>query len=99
MAELAALISLCPSPELNLYVSPERVVGIARAENYGTGSFLCYRQPVNVTLALLWTRAAAPLSVATFPVPRYNFGAQASGNADKFKGFAEECMAEYDLDG
>jgi len=26
-------------------------------------------------------------------------GAQASGNADKFKGFAEECMAEYDLDG
>ena len=23
----------------------------------------------------------------------------ASGNADKFKGFAEECMAEYDLDG
>jgi hypothetical protein len=55
--------------------------------------------PVNVTLALLWTRAAAPLSVATFPVPRYNFGAQASGNADKFKGFAEECMAEYDLDG
>ena len=27
------------------------------------------------------------------------FGAQASGNADKFKGFAEECMAEYDLDG
>jgi aromatic ring hydroxylase len=27
------------------------------------------------------------------------FGAQASGNADKFKGFAEECMAEYDLSG
>ncbi|MFZ1101833.1 MAG: 4-hydroxyphenylacetate 3-hydroxylase N-terminal domain-containing protein [Hyphomicrobiaceae bacterium] len=27
------------------------------------------------------------------------WGAQASGNADKFKGFAEECMAEYDLDG
>jgi aromatic ring hydroxylase len=27
------------------------------------------------------------------------FGAQASGNADKFKGFAEECMAEYDLGG
>ena len=27
------------------------------------------------------------------------FGAQASGNADRFKGFAEECMAEYDLDG
>jgi len=26
-------------------------------------------------------------------------GAQASGNAEKFKGFAEECMAEYDLDG
>jgi hypothetical protein len=25
--------------------------------------------------------------------------AQASGNADRFKGFAEECMAEYDLDG
>jgi 4-hydroxyphenylacetate 3-monooxygenase len=27
------------------------------------------------------------------------FGAQASGNADWFKGFAEQCMAEYDLDG
>jgi hypothetical protein len=27
------------------------------------------------------------------------FGAQASGNADKFNGFADECMAEYDLDG
>jgi hypothetical protein len=26
-------------------------------------------------------------------------GAQASGNADRFKGFAEDCMAEYDLDG
>src|SRR5215469_10605159 len=24
------------------------------------------------------------------------FGAQASGNADRFKGFAEDCMAEYD---
>src|SRR5262249_58538556 len=27
------------------------------------------------------------------------FGAQASGNADRFKGFAEDCMAEYDLEG
>jgi aromatic ring hydroxylase len=27
------------------------------------------------------------------------FGAEASGNADRFKGFAEECLAEYDLDG
>ena len=27
------------------------------------------------------------------------FGAEASGNADAFKGFAESCMAEYDLDG
>jgi 4-hydroxyphenylacetate 3-monooxygenase len=27
------------------------------------------------------------------------FGAQASGAADAFKGFAEQCMAEYDLDG
>jgi 4-hydroxyphenylacetate 3-monooxygenase len=27
------------------------------------------------------------------------FGAQASGNADRFKGFAEQCMAEYDLNG
>jgi hypothetical protein len=26
------------------------------------------------------------------------FGAQASSNADKFNGFADECMAEYDLD-
>jgi len=27
------------------------------------------------------------------------FGAMASGNADRFKGFAEECMSEYDLHG
>jgi 4-hydroxyphenylacetate 3-monooxygenase len=27
------------------------------------------------------------------------FDAQASGNAAKFMGFAEQCMAEYDLDG
>jgi aromatic ring hydroxylase len=27
------------------------------------------------------------------------FGAQASGNAAAFKGFAEQCMAEYDLNG
>ena len=27
------------------------------------------------------------------------FGAQASGNAAAFKGFAEDCMAEYDLNG
>ncbi len=27
------------------------------------------------------------------------FGAEASGNAEKFRGFAEQCMAEYDLDG
>jgi 4-hydroxyphenylacetate 3-monooxygenase len=27
------------------------------------------------------------------------FGAAASGNVARFKGFAEECMAEYDLDG
>ena len=27
------------------------------------------------------------------------FGAEASGNAADFKGFAEACMAEYDLDG
>jgi hypothetical protein len=26
-------------------------------------------------------------------------GAQASGNAARFMGFAEECMAEYDLNG
>ena len=26
-------------------------------------------------------------------------GAMASGNAERFKGFAEDCMAEYDLDG
>jgi aromatic ring hydroxylase len=25
------------------------------------------------------------------------FGAMASGTADKLKGFAEQCMAEYDL--
>jgi hypothetical protein len=27
------------------------------------------------------------------------FGAQACGNADKFNGFADGCMAEYGLDG
>jgi 4-hydroxyphenylacetate 3-monooxygenase len=27
------------------------------------------------------------------------FGANASGNSARFKGFAEQCMAEYDLDG
>lgn len=27
------------------------------------------------------------------------FGAEASGNASAFRGFAEKCMAEYDLDG
>ncbi len=27
------------------------------------------------------------------------FNAMANGNADRFKGFAEQCMAEYDLDG
>ncbi len=39
-------------------------------------------------------------SGSTEEIRRYClFGAQASGNADKFKGFAEACMAEYDLDG
>jgi hypothetical protein len=27
------------------------------------------------------------------------FGAMANGTADKLKGFAEQCMGEYDLDG
>ena len=36
---------------------------------------------------------------STEEIRRCLFGAQASGNADRFKGFAEECMAEYDLDG
>jgi 4-hydroxyphenylacetate 3-monooxygenase len=27
------------------------------------------------------------------------FGAEASGGASRYKGFAEQCMAEYDLDG
>jgi 4-hydroxyphenylacetate 3-monooxygenase len=27
------------------------------------------------------------------------FSAMASGNAERFKGFAEQCMAEYDLNG
>lgn len=40
------------------------------------------------------------LGGSTEEIRRYClFGAQASGNADRFKGFAEECMAEYDLDG
>jgi 4-hydroxyphenylacetate 3-monooxygenase len=39
-------------------------------------------------------------SGSTEEIRRYClFGAQASGAADKFKGFAEQCMAEYDLDG
>ena len=37
---------------------------------------------------------------STEEIRRYAlFGAQASGNADRFKGFAEECMAEYDING
>jgi aromatic ring hydroxylase len=37
---------------------------------------------------------------STEEIRRYAlFGAQHSGNADRFKGFAEQCMAEYDLDG
>ncbi|MFI5015851.1 MAG: 4-hydroxyphenylacetate 3-hydroxylase N-terminal domain-containing protein [Hyphomicrobiales bacterium] len=39
-------------------------------------------------------------SGSTEEIRRYClFGAQASGDAQKMKGFAEECMAEYDLDG
>src|SRR5262252_2924293 len=37
---------------------------------------------------------------STEEIRRYAlFGALANGNAAKFKGFAEQCMAEYDLDG
>ncbi|HEX5045795.1 MAG TPA: 4-hydroxyphenylacetate 3-hydroxylase N-terminal domain-containing protein [Gammaproteobacteria bacterium] len=37
---------------------------------------------------------------STEEIRRYAlFGAMANGNAAKFKGFAEQCMAEYDLDG
>jgi aromatic ring hydroxylase len=37
---------------------------------------------------------------STEEIRRYAlFGAMASGNADRFKGFAEQCLAEYDLDG
>jgi 4-hydroxyphenylacetate 3-monooxygenase len=37
---------------------------------------------------------------STEEIRRYAlFGAFANGNAAKFKGFAEQCMAEYDLDG
>jgi 4-hydroxyphenylacetate 3-monooxygenase len=39
-------------------------------------------------------------SGSTEEIRRYAlFGAIGSGNAEKFKGFAEQCMAEYDLDG
>src|SRR6201993_2254343 len=45
-------------------------------------------------MKLLWDAVASEFG------RRYAlFGAQASGNAERFKGFAEECMAEYDLDG
>jgi 4-hydroxyphenylacetate 3-monooxygenase len=37
---------------------------------------------------------------STEEIRRYAlFGALANGNAAKFKGFAEQCMAEYDLNG
>jgi 4-hydroxyphenylacetate 3-monooxygenase len=37
---------------------------------------------------------------STEEIRRYAlFGAQASGAADRLKGFAEQCMAEYDLNG
>ena len=39
-------------------------------------------------------------SGSTEEIRRYAlFGAMASGNAARFKGFAEQCMAEYDLNG
>ncbi len=39
-------------------------------------------------------------SGSTEEIRRYSlFGAQASGDADRMKGFAEQCLAEYDLDG
>jgi aromatic ring hydroxylase len=39
-------------------------------------------------------------SGSTEEIRRYAlFGAMASGEADRMKGFAEQCMAEYDLDG
>ena len=39
-------------------------------------------------------------SGSTEEIRRYAlFGAMGNGNAAKFKGFAEQCMAEYDLDG
>ena len=37
---------------------------------------------------------------STEEIRRYcRFGALASGSADQFKGFAEKCMAEYNLNG
>jgi 4-hydroxyphenylacetate 3-monooxygenase len=37
---------------------------------------------------------------STEEIRRYAlFGAMASGNADRFKGFADACLAEYDLNG
>jgi 4-hydroxyphenylacetate 3-monooxygenase len=39
-------------------------------------------------------------SGSTEEIRRYAlFGAMASGAAQRMKGFAEQCMAEYDLDG
>jgi hypothetical protein len=49
-----------------------------------------------------WTARALrdQLRRSTEEIRRYClFGAQMSGNADRCNGFAEECMAEYELDG
>ena len=59
-------------------------------------SYLVRRRPRET-----WPAIALPVialvSVAAF---RYAlFGAMASGEAAMMKGFAEQCMAEYDIDG
>ena len=44
------------------------------------------------------TSATTPATTRT-SASRCSFNAMATGEADAFKGFAEQCMAEYDLDG
>jgi hypothetical protein len=87
---------------------PDGVAALSTSPGFGSG----YKAEERVKLLkLLWDAMATEFGGrhelyeinydgSTEEICRYClFGAQASGNADRFKGFAEECMAEYDLDG
>jgi len=79
----------------------------ARFYPIGRSSKIVENRSEAVCHASMWRLARYANQVAARLVPAFRFDelgrsgwvAQASRNADTFKGFAEECMAEYDLDG